>query len=58
MALGAGHALGALLFGVAPTDVGVIAIASLALGVTGVLASAAPAWRASRVDPVIALRAD
>jgi putative ABC transport system permease protein len=58
LALGAGRALQSLLYGVAPTNV--LLVAGSAMGLVGValLASAAPAWRAARVDPVIALRAD
>jgi len=47
-----------LLYGVAATDVITIFGATLGLALTGILASALPAWRASRVDPVISLRAD
>lgn len=35
-----------------------IAGATLGLAMTGILASALPAWRASRVDPATSLRAD
>src|SRR6185369_4625771 len=48
--------LGALLFGVAPRDPLVLAAVALVLLVTGALASAVPALRASRVAPVEALR--
>jgi ABC-type antimicrobial peptide transport system permease subunit len=58
MAVGIGHTLGALLYGIAPTNVLVIAGAAFSLILAAVCASAVPAWRASRVDPVIALRAD
>ncbi len=47
-----------MLFGVRPTDSGVLAVTSgLLLFVAG-LASAIPAWRATRVDPARALKAD
>ena len=57
-ALGATRLLGALLFGVSPTDPAVLSAATLLLGVITVVASYAPARRASRVDPAESLRAD
>jgi ABC-type antimicrobial peptide transport system permease subunit len=48
--------LGALLFGVSPTDPLVLVGATMLLVVLAALASYAPARRASRVDPVEALR--
>ena len=55
-ALWAGRALETLLFGVGRSDyVSLIASAAL-LSVAGLLASWVPARRASRVDPVVALR--
>jgi predicted permease len=50
--------LGALLFGVSPTDPVVLAVATAAVIALGAAASYAPARRASRVDPAEALRAD
>jgi predicted permease len=47
---------GALLFGLAPGDAGVFAVAGLVLAVAAVLAGWLPARRASRVDPLVALR--
>ena len=44
------------LFEVKPTDVLTNAAVALVLLVTGLLACAIPAWRAMRVDPLIALR--
>ena len=58
LALGAGHALRSLLYGIAPTSVLLLGAAAAALVGIAMLASAAPAWRAARVDPVIALRSD
>ena len=55
-ALGTGRLLRSLLFGVTPTDV-VSFAAALTIILTGVLlATIVPAWRASRTDPVRALR--
>jgi predicted permease len=45
-----------LLHGVAPTDVGTLGVAALLLTLVALLASAVPAWRASEIDPVQALR--
>jgi ABC-type lipoprotein release transport system permease subunit len=58
LALGAGRTLGALLYGIGAANPFVLAAAAGGLLIVGILASAMPAWRASRVDPVISLRAD
>jgi ABC-type antimicrobial peptide transport system permease subunit len=58
LAVGAARTLGALLFGVGATNLVVLAGAASGLVIVAVLASATPAWRASRVDPVTSLRAD
>jgi len=58
LAVAAGQVLSSLLYGVAASDVRLILVATLGLAATGIIASALPAWRASRVDPVISLRAD
>jgi ABC-type lipoprotein release transport system permease subunit len=47
-----------LLFGLSPTDVATITVAATLLGGAAALASGIPAWRASRVDPQVALRCD
>ena len=47
-----------MLYGVAPSDTVSFAGAALVLGAVAIAASVVPAWRASRVDPVIALRQD
>ncbi len=55
-ALAASGLLGALVFGVSPTDpLTYAAIAALTIA-TAILASLLPALRASRVDPVSALK--
>lgn len=48
----------ALLFEVEPRDLGVFASVALLLAAAGALASYVPAWRATRVDPLIALRTE
>ena len=58
IALGAVRLLRAQLTGVGTVDVPSIAVALMALAVSGVVASLLPALRASRVSPLVALRAD
>jgi ABC-type antimicrobial peptide transport system permease subunit len=48
----------AQLYGVQPTDPAVIAAAVLGLTIVAGAAGFVPAWRATRVNPVIALRYD
>ena len=55
-ALALRRALASVLFGVAPTDPGIFAAVSLVLAVVGFLACYLPAQRATRVDPLVALR--
>jgi predicted lysophospholipase L1 biosynthesis ABC-type transport system permease subunit len=50
--------LASLLFGVAPTDRATFALVPVILALVALLASAIPARRATRVDPVTALHAD
>jgi putative ABC transport system permease protein len=52
----AGKALSQLLYGVKPADPLTIAAVAVTLGAVALLAAWAPAWRASRVDPIVALR--
>ncbi len=50
--------LGSLLYGVAATDVLTFFAVTLLVLATAVLATAFPAWRATRIDPVKSLRAE
>lgn len=47
-----------LLYEVTPTDFETLGVVALLLTVVALLASAVPAWRASEIDPVEALRED
>ncbi|HEU4994389.1 MAG TPA: ADOP family duplicated permease [Gemmatimonadaceae bacterium] len=51
-------ALASVFFGVGPHDPTVAGLAALALAIVGLAASIAPARRAARIDPKIALNAD
>jgi predicted permease len=45
-----------LLFGVAPTDPATLAIVCAVMAIVAAVACLAPAWRATRVDPLVVLR--
>jgi hypothetical protein len=57
-AFAAMRAIESLLFGVASTDFATYMAVTVILGAVALLACAIPAWRAARVDPVRALRAE
>jgi predicted permease len=57
-AAGATRLIASQLYGVAPLDPFTIAMAAAVLIAVAVAAGALPAWRASRVDPVTALRTE
>jgi putative ABC transport system permease protein len=58
IAVVAGDALGGMLFGVRPGDPLSLAAAAATLAAAAVLANLVPALRATRVDPIAALRVD
>jgi putative ABC transport system permease protein len=51
-----GQAMSALLYGVSAHDPAVYVAAPAVLGVVAVVSALLPALRASRVDPIVALR--
>jgi ABC-type antimicrobial peptide transport system permease subunit len=55
-ALAANRLTRSLLFGVEPTDVPTLAAVTSTIVLAGALACRLPAWRASRLDPMTALR--
>jgi ABC-type antimicrobial peptide transport system permease subunit len=57
-AVGASRALRSQLFEIAPTDRLTYAVVAVGLLIVALLASWIPAWRASRIDPLRALRHD
>jgi putative ABC transport system permease protein len=58
LALGTTRLLRGLLHGVTPADPATFAVVAFGLLAVAALASALPAWRASRVDPVVALKSE
>jgi putative ABC transport system permease protein len=53
-----GRLLATMLFGVQPLDVMTFAAVTIVLAITATVAIAAPAWRAARIDPAVALRGE
>jgi predicted permease len=58
LALGITRLLRGLLHGVTPADPATFAVVAGLLAAVAAVASAVPAWRASRVDPMLALRSE
>ncbi|MDX2150684.1 MAG: ABC transporter permease [Bryobacteraceae bacterium] len=56
LAYGLGRYIEAQLHGLKPNDIGVQAAATLTLTLVAILAGYVPGWRATRVDPMVALR--
>jgi len=55
-AIGAGHLIASQLFGVRPWDPLMLSGATLLLSLSALIAAVIPARRATRVDPMVALR--
>ncbi len=53
-----GRVLTTMLFGTEPLDPATFAFVAVALVITAAVAVAGPAWRATRIDPAVALRAE
>ncbi len=53
-----GRVLESMLFGVEPLDPLTFVLVIAVLGITAILAIAGPAWKATRIDPVTALRTE
>jgi putative ABC transport system permease protein len=47
-----------MLYGLQPSDPATLAMAAAVLAVIAIVAAYVPAWRAARVDPVVALRSE
>jgi hypothetical protein len=58
LALAAGRLIASLLYGITPSDPAVLLVVAAVLVTIAVIAALSPAWRATRVDPVSALRAE
>jgi predicted permease len=56
IAIGATRWVSSLLFGVTPTDAATYVVSAAVLAIVALGASAIPAWRAARLDPMEALR--
>jgi putative ABC transport system permease protein len=56
--IGISHLIQTLLFGVSSNDPATFGMVTLLLLLVGAVASYVPAYRATRVDPVVALRQD
>jgi putative ABC transport system permease protein len=53
-----GRLISAVLYGVEPSDPRAMLLAAATLLIIAAFAAVVPAWRAARVDPTVALRAE
>ena len=51
-----GRLIGSVLFGVQPLDFVTFAVVTMLVAMTAAMSIAGPAWRATRIDPAVALR--
>ena len=51
-----GRLIGSMLFGVQPLDFVTFAVVTMLVAMTAAVSIAGPAWRATRIDPAVALR--
>jgi putative ABC transport system permease protein len=58
MAAASARVLASLLFGITARDLGTFAAVTAVLATSALLACLVPAWRASRIDPAVTLRAE
>lgn len=56
LSIGTGRLIGSFLFGLTPADPSTFGAVLVAVSVVVALAAAVPAWRAARIDPMVALR--
>jgi predicted permease len=56
LSLAVSRLIGAMLFGLKATDPSTYAVVLLSVAGIAILAAVGPAWRASRIDPMVALR--
>ncbi len=56
--VGVGYLMQGILYGISPADPATLAFVIVLLTVVTLAATALPAWRASRIDPMVALRSE
>jgi putative ABC transport system permease protein len=56
LSLAVSRFVGAMLFGLKAVDPATYALVMASVAAIAILAAAGPAWRASRIDPMVALR--